>query len=87
MSYALDVITAGNITASTLNNSKPLLTLEDVFLNCWMGCLRPPKRKAQPRTSSRFDSTDPISDACRQNTDEANAQRHLGPRACQLIEI
>ena len=52
------------MSAMTEMSSRPLFTLEDVFLKYCMLNFMPPNRKEQPSTSSKLDRTEPSSDTC-----------------------
>mmetsp|Transcript_66793 Transcript_66793/g.196035 ORF Transcript_66793/g.196035 Transcript_66793/m.196035 type:complete len:255 (+) Transcript_66793:566-1330(+) len=54
----------GRDSASTAVTRRPLFVTAAVLLNCCSLCLMPPTRKAEPRTRSRFDSTDPSIVTC-----------------------
>ena len=64
----------------TETSSRPELTDDDTLLKCWVLNLKPPRKNADPSTSSRFDNTDPSSDTCtRGDADDKWQVRHQQP--------
>mmetsp|Transcript_132180 Transcript_132180/g.410792 ORF Transcript_132180/g.410792 Transcript_132180/m.410792 type:complete len:214 (+) Transcript_132180:309-950(+) len=60
--------TEGSESASTAMMRRPLFVTAATLLNFCSGCRMPPTKKAEPRTSSRFESTEPSIETCTTRT-------------------